>query len=326
MFKFIQNLFSNTQDQIDDELKQLIEKSIELTIKGTDPRLSQVNGYKKKLQKSVKVALQYIDNIVEEMHPPIEIGRRQYASDPQVHAYFGSASEIADLIKYDRDIQKYLYRSINKDGFLYLGMAMNMSEKNVLARKLVKGIVKKDVKQTAVNFSEHRFVEPSDNEKELKSKIKERVFMTLIQACLIKLIGIKDQKHELEEQRALLNAKLRNYKKQALGLEPAKLSGNDEDISFEKLNSELAEIEAKIKHISTNIVTLDQYIDVINGVMKNPSNYLKAINSSTRITRMNYVATLKDEDPGEEIVFTDFRANLNRVIGRMVKISRDELR
>lgn len=326
MLKFIRNLFSISHDQIDDELKNLIDTSIELTVKGTDPRLAQVNGYKKKLQNPIKIALQYIDNIVEEMQPPVEIGRRQYASDPQVHAFFGSAGEIANLVKHDRDIKEHLYRSVNHDGYLYLGMAMNMYEKNVLASKLIKGIVKKDVKRTAVNFSEHRFVEPSDNEQDLKRKIKERVFMTLIQASLIKLVGIKDQKHELEEQRSLLNAKLRNYKKQALGLEPVKHSDNDEDISFEKLNSELADIEAKLKHISTNIVTLDQYIDVISEVMENPSNYLKAEKSSIRMTRMNFTATLNDEDPGEEIVFTDFRANQNRVIGRLVKITHDELR
>ena len=88
----------------------------------------------------------------------------------------------------------------------------------------------------------------------------------------------------------------------------------------------LIDIEAKLKHISTNIVTLDQYIDVISEVMENPSNYLKAEKSSIRMTRMNFTATLNDEDPGEEIVFTDFRANQNRVIGRLVKITRDELR
>ena len=98
------------------------------------------------------------------------------------------------------------------------------------------------------------------------------------------------------------------------------------NISFKNLNSELSEIEANLKHISTNIVTLDQYIDVINEVMENPSNYLKAENSSIRMTRMNFTATVNDEDPGEEIVFTDFQANQNKVIGRLVKISRNELR
>ena len=44
------------------------------------------------------------------------------------------------------------------------------------------------------------------------------------------------------------------------------------------------------------------------------------------MTRMNFTATLNDEDPGEEIDFTDFQANQNRVIGRLVKITRDELR
>jgi len=326
MFNFIRNIFSSSNEQIDDDLKRLISNSIELTIKGTDPRLSQVSRYKKKLQNPIKVALEYIDRIVEAMSPPIKIGRRQYASDSQVHAFFGSASDIADLTKHDKDIKNYLYNNINEDEYIYLGMAMRLTTKNVFASKLVNDIVKKDVKRTAVNFSEHRFVDPRSDELELKKKIKERVFMTLIQAALVNLVGIKDQKHELEEQRSLLNAKLRNYKKQALGFEPGKHSEYKEDTSLEKLNTELTEIENTLSHISTNVVTLEQYIDIINEVMQNPNNYLTAENSSIRVTSMNYTATLKDEDPGKEIVFTDFRANQNRIIGRLIKISRDELR
>ena len=326
MFKFLNSFFSSSDKQIDESLKQLIDKSIDLTVKGTDPRLSQVSGHKKKFQDSIKHALLYIDNIIEQMHPPLEISRQQYAANPQVNAFFGTANDIKDLFQHNRDVSKYMYKSISDDEFIYLGMAMSLTTRNVLARKQVSGIIKKDVKRTAVSFSEHRLVDPCDSEVELRRKIKERVFMTLIQASLVKLIGIKDQKHELEEQRSLLMAKLRNYKKQALGLETGINPSTYENFSFKKLNSELSEIEANLKHISTNIVTLDQYIDVINEVMDNPSNYLKAENSSIRMTRMNFTATLNDEDPGEEIVFTDFQANQNKVIGRLVKISQNELR
>lgn len=325
MLNSILKLFSFTSEPIEEELKLLIEQSIELTVKGTDPRLSQVSGYKKKLQNSVKAALEYIDDIVEAMHSPLEIGRRQFASDPQVHAFFGSANDIAGMIKRDRDIKNHLYKSVSEDGYIYLGMATRVETKNVLARKLVNGIVKKDVKRTAVNFSGHRFVDPSNNENELRKKIKERVFMTLIQASLVNLIKIKDLKHDLEEQKSLLNSKLRNYKKQALGLEPINYSENKNNIGLDELKTELAEIEKKLAHMSTNIVTLDQYIEIINEVMNNPGEYLIVNNSSIRMTRMNYTATLKDEDTGENIIFTDFQANQNRVIGRLIKISRDEL-
>ena len=272
MFKIIRNIFSSSNDITNSELEQSIDKAIILTIQGTDPRLSQISGYKKKLRNSIKNALLYIDNIVEQMHSPLEISRQQYAANSQVNAFFGAASDIKDLFQHDREIKNYLYKSISDDDFIYLGMAMSLTKRNVLASKQVAGIIKKDVKRTAVSFSEHRLVDPSDSEKNLRNKIKERVFMTLIQASLVKLVGIKDQKHELEEQRSLLKAKLRNYKKQALGLETGIHSSTDEKISFDKLNSELSEIEANLKHISTNIVTLDQYIDVIKEVMENPSN------------------------------------------------------
>jgi len=326
MFSIVRKFFSTSHEQIDDELQQSIDNAIDITINGTDPRLAQIRGYKKKLKNSVKIALRHIDKIVEDMHPPLEINRRQYAADPQVHAFFGSASDIEDIFRRDRGIKEFLYRSVSNNEFLYLGMAMRMSTKNVLARKLVRGIEKKDVKRTAVNFSEHRLVEPCDSEQDLRSKIKERVFMTLIQACLIRLVSIKDQKHELEEQRSLLKAKLRNYKNQALGLEPVSRSSVDDKISFEGLKSELTEIESALKHISTNIVTLDQYLDVINEVMEHPTNYLKAENSSIRVTRMNFTTSLKEEDPGNDIVFTDFQANENNVVGRLAKISRNELK
>ena len=326
MLNIIKNFFSNNSNLEDDQSIQLVEHAIDLTVDGTDPRLHQLSGYRKKLRHSVKIAMQFVNEIVEEMHPPLEISRNHYVADPQVRAFFGSASDIDGLFKNSRELNEYLYHTVTNDEFIYLGMAMNLSIKNVLARKVVNGILKTDVKRTAVNFSDNRLVDPSESEASLREKIKERVFMALVQSSLMKLISVKDQKHELEEQRSLLNAKLRNYKKQALGIEPRMDSSEDNSISIETLRTELAEIENSLKHLSTNILTLDEYLEIINNVMENASSYIKAENSSIRVTKMNFAATENDDEPSEDIFYTNFETIERKVAGRLIKVARNEIK
>lgn len=321
MLSLLQSIFASSHKQHDDEFERIIDLAIDMTVEGTDPRLKVIRRYKKRLRDSVEIAVKYVIEVVDAMPAPLEISRSTFAADAQVNAFFASANELQQEISVNKQVREFIAGSVgSSDDYLYLGMAMNMAKKNVFVPVLKGEVIQKEVARTAVNFSEHRFVDPSDNEFSLRRKIKERVFITLVQCALAKLIRIKDKKQELESQRILLRAKLRNLKHQALGLEPLTDASTDENISHEKLEAKLAEIECTLKETAASVETLDQYLEIISGVMADPKNHIRVENSAIRLTRMNFFASLNDEDLGEEIIYTQFEPSEGEtVIGRLVK-------
>ena len=96
--------------------------------------------------------------------------------------------------------------------------------------------------------------------------------------------------------------------------------------SPEQLKEKLDEIENKLKESVTNIATLDQFLEIIGSVMADPEAYIRVENSSIQLTRMNLISSLKDEDPGEEIIYTTFKRNDEKdAIGRLLKVPYTEL-
>ncbi len=316
MLSLLQTIFASSHKHADDEYERIIDLAINMTVEGTDPRLKLIRSYKKRLRDSVEIAVKYVIEVVETMQTPLEMSRSAFAADAQVNAFFASANELEHEISINQSVREFVARSVgNSDDYLYLGMAMSLTE-----------IIQHDVARTAINFSEHRFVDPSDSELNLRRKIKQRVFMNLVQCALAELIKIKDRKQELESQRILLRAKLRNIKHQALGLEPLTDAITDENINREKLETELAEIERTLKETAASIETLDQYLEIISNVMANPKNHIRVENTAIRLNRMNFATSPNDEDPGEEIIYTDFESSEpKKIAGRLIKYPRAEL-
>ena len=327
ILEVLQTIFAIPQHQQDREREKIMDLAIDLTVTGTDPRLRLLRAYKKRLREAIEVAVAYVDKVVEEMPPSIELSAKAFSMDPQIKAYFASTQEFREEISNDQQIQTFAHQLVDaEDDYIYLGLAMEMAEKNIFVPSLVGEVVQREVARTAVNLSAHRFVDPCGSEKSLRRKIKERVFMDLVQCALTELSQTQHQKVELQQQRSILRAKLAQMQCHALGLEPFTQSIKHIDINYEKLETRLAETEESLKKITASIATLDEYLELIKVVMANPANYINVENASLRLTRMNLLATTRDEDPGEEIIFTFFTSSKGKkVVGRLIKYPRTEL-
>ena len=286
-----------------------------------------LRGYNKRLRDAIQIAIAYVDEVIDEMPAPLELSPKTFVINPQVKAYFASAQEFQNELSNDQQARIIARQLVDaQDEYVYLGLAMEVAKKTVFVPSLQGELIQREVARTAVNFSEHRYIDPSHSEQSLRRKIKKRVFMTLVQCALEELSQIQQQKTELQQQRSIMRAKLAQIKSHALGLEAFTQSIEHETLDYEKLHAKLTETEAKLKKISASIATLDEYLEIVNGVMAHPKNYVKVENTSVRITRMNLIAATTDEDPGEEIIFTRFESSVgeNRV-GRLIKYPRVQL-
>jgi hypothetical protein len=288
--------------------------AIEKTVEGTDPRLRLVHNYKKKLANSVQSALQYTDILVTRSTQPIPTNRQAYSLDPRVHAFFTSADEMQRIFSLDKGMRTFFGRPENQE--LQEGcalLAMKKQEKKIFGYEMEAGIIKRDVPQTAVTFSDHRLLAPARNANMIKEKLRKLAFNTLVECALANILDIRVHQHELEEQRRLLQEKLSTQKRNRYGLESV-LEANDDydhddEVSEETL-LQLRKIEHQLHKAKVDLRTLDDYLAQVNGVLSQPEKYLRLETVSVMLNRLGIQVNASGN--GDEITFHEVQMRESR--------------
>lgn len=319
MLSLLRTLFGQLEAGEPGPEEALVKLATEKAIDATDTRLRVVSGYKKKLRVPVERAIAYARGLASGFVEPLWISRSAFASDAQVHAFFGSASDIAPMINSSRPVRDFLrtpdHRSLD---VVYAAMRMARSEKLTVAPALSGDQVQMDVMRTAVNFSHKQIVLPSNSIDALHRELAERAFMSLTEIALRRLTSIKQKKTDLDKQRALLKDKLKHLQKRQLGLQPL-VSADATLDSVEEVEQRLEETERAFQATSASLSTLDNYLEQVAAVLAEPEAHIRIKPTSSRVTPMGFKAINDREDGTNEVFYTEIElADSTSFVGRFV--------
>lgn len=280
--------------------EQDIERAIDIILEETDPRLRLVRGYKRKLRKPVIRSLVYVNRLVARIPGAFEINRRNFGSNPQVNALFGSADDIDDLVSRSRALKKYFDEYPERD-VAYTTLVMTRTEKNVLGVELSGDMMKRDVAKVAVNFTGHRLVICGSSESELRDSLRWRGIHNLAIIALENIAHLKMKTSELEKQRLLLKIKLRDLQAQHRGLDALSVAGSEDFEGKQELSRRQNETEQQLKEARTHLGTLEDYLVQVRQVFNHPSRYLRLKPGCVRVDRMGIKIEKKASDKGAEV-------------------------
>ena len=300
-------VLTGSYDRLDDED---VEKAIDIIIEETDPRLRLVSGYKRKLRKPVIRSLVYVKRLITRIPGAFEVSRRNYGSDPQINALFGSADGIDELVSHSKVLKKYFEDNPDQDR-VYVPMAMKRTEKTVLGMELSGDIVRRDVAQVAVNFSDHWLGICGSGESELRDLLRWRGIHNLAITALEHIVRLKMKTSELEKQRALLKKKLRGLQAQHRGLDALTADAADEIEDKQVLTRHLEETEGQLREAHANPDTLEDYLAEICQVFDHPSHHLRVNPGSVRVNRMNIKVEDDSSDRGAEVFSAEIAVGNN---------------
>ena len=269
--------------------EQDIERAIGIVVEETDPRLRLVRGYRKKLRKPVIRSLVYVDSLVTRIPGPFEISRRAYGSNPQVNALFGSADDIETVFARSRALHGY-FRDWPDCERVFVPLAMYREEKKVMGMSLAGDIVRRDVAQTAVNFSGHRLGVCAASEADLRDRLKWRGIHNLAVAALENITRLKTGTTQLAEQRSLLEMKLRDLQAQHRGLDGLAVAPGTNEQEWRALKQHLEDTGRRLEEARAGLSTLADYLTQVTRVFNHPSRYLKVRPGSVRVDRMGIKA------------------------------------
>lgn len=210
-WKHIRHLLDAHQASRLDRLTQTerLSSAIETVVAGTDGRLRVIGNYRKRLRRSVRGLLDYMEDLVSDMPPSVVIRQSTFASNPLVNAFFVNTETMHQLFRQNREIQGFFNHKENQHRQeVFALLFLNRKEKNILGSEVQGGMILKEVLQTSVNFTDHRLTTPRATEETLRDELKKILFETIVQHLRAEIIRLRHGQTDEEKTAAMHNPQI----------------------------------------------------------------------------------------------------------------------
>ncbi|UCE89585.1 MAG: hypothetical protein JSW10_01740 [Pseudomonadota bacterium] len=295
----------------------IVIEAIENVIDGTEPRIRLVPGYRKQLHQAVAGALAYVDALVEQIPEAIGFNKRAFGCDARVNAFFASADEMRQLFSASSQLRECVDAP---DGCgrpeCFALLCMRMEEKSRLGVELNGEIIKRDVPQTVVNFSEHKLLAPGATEQQVRQGLRRCMFDALVTHVLEVVLAERANHGAPEDPRQVLEARRRA------------LHTRDRELAA-LLDSAQASlpIRAAVSGVVANAVVLtpQDYLQQVKELLSCPQDFVKLSRVTLNLTRLGVLSDRGDSAASAvQLVQIEIGEVLKRVVV-LVRYPRAEL-
>ena len=297
MLHFLSSLFKPSAGEAGAPDRALIEAATERAIDATDPRLRALGNYRKRLREPVEQAARHIIDLVDSQPAAVELSRRSYGTDPRLRAFFVSAEHLQEVLGGIKTVKDYLQGVSGPLPEAIFGLlSMAWKERTVLGTEQHGEILRRDVKQVAVSFFDHRFGGPAGSEADFRWELKKRGYDYLLEIALKTIISTRGKRQDLKREQHLLNRKLEAMKAGNWGLEG--MFAHDEAKTLEPaaLEAQIDAVETELLEVGSDTESLQRSLDELAGVLGQPAHWLSRRELSMRL---NYMGIRVEENPGE---------------------------
>lgn len=304
-------------EDLPERTKAAIPGVIDMMVETIDPRLRLVPGYQAKLGAAVRRTIVYMRTLVPEPPPPIELSRQAWAADPRLNAFFAAAEDVPRVMGRSKELRAWFDDPANtsaREAIALLGMELR--EQNVLGVAMEGGMLKHDVAQTTVSFSDHRIVMPAPTQADMRFEFGSRLLRGLTQIALKRIGAIQERQRGLEESKAQIATRLRMLQGGKSGLESLAEDPDAHEKEIETLERQLEQAKADLSESRTSLATLDGYLEQVNEVLTHPEEHLKLEKITVRVNRMGIKVAENSPEPASELLLT--RISLGPDFARVV--------
>jgi len=289
---------------IDTATQALIEHAV-VTV---DPLIKQVGGYERKLLPAVQHAIHYCDDIAARIPGPFEISRAAFAVDPLVHALFGSADDIEDMLARSQCVRDHLLELSLASGQCCALLGMRHREKSGFGVELSGEIVRMDVPQKTLYFSDHTLAEPSHDVAAARHRLSKLLFDGLLKSFAAHVADVRTERDGLHRDQAIASACVR--------------SGNAAETHTRRLETLREQLSA-----TSDALQPGNLLDRLAASLANPEPHLRLEPVSISVDRSGVITGMGHEGEGETLHFAELTSrDQRRWVVMLASIERDEAR
>lgn len=259
---------------IDSHTQDMLDRALDRVLQGTDNKINLVPNYRQKLYQSIIRALQYADNMVEQIPQPIELTDTQLVSNPYVRAFFYTTTGLKKVCNQSSELKEFFQEPehAQTDESCAL-LCMQKIQKNVLGMQLQGDRVIKDVQKSRITFVDHHIQSPAINERIARRELKCCIFEGLINNALANISALRAKRQQLETEQQILSSKLRSHNQGIVSNE----------ITYRNETLKLAKIEQQLHKIG--YITPEASLHQVNATLNHPEKFAQLKNIALKLDK-----------------------------------------
>lgn len=189
---------------------ELVWKAVERAVQRVEPRLRQGGDYPRRYRQPVAHALEYVQELAQAIPGPVEMNPELYGRDPFIHALFGSPEEMQHALCMSHAMHEYARRPGGPGTDAYALMGMRRREKTAFGMEMVGEVIRREVAQRVVCFTDHTLSGPAPTEDEARQLLMWNLFDSLVERLAERLAERQRARQELQKEKDYLTAQLRS--------------------------------------------------------------------------------------------------------------------
>jgi hypothetical protein len=217
-----------------------------------------------------------------------------------MRAFFATGEEVLRTFSQLPELRAW-FEANPAVGEVYTVLSMALIERHVLGAALEGDVVRRDVPQTTVSFTDHRARIFGASETQLREEIERRIVDQLALSAVVNATRDESRREVLEQERALLRMRLRLLQNQGRGVSGLGIRVNPELAEAARIQMDLAVNEANLNSLAAGHQSLDYQLDRLCDVLANPAQHFSVSARRLRIDRMNVVVDERSTQPAEDL-------------------------
>lgn len=286
----------------EDLLEESVAWSVDKAVTIVNPRLKALPDLREHLGPAAAASLRYLRQHVGGLASAIPLNDAQWAVQPALRAFFAAPGEIPQALGRSNNLRTF-FTKFPQLAQAYVILGVEYRQRQVAGMALQDGIVRGDVVQTVADFSQPAVRICGQNEEEVRQILITQCYEYLVAQALCEVAEKRGERQELEENRALLRARLRLLQQQGPGLGSLFGAPPANAVEQAKLEAELLANERDFEAIGGIQSILDSELEALLRVLTQPERYIRFEAVTIRINSMNVVV---DESSSESALKVDF--------------------
>jgi hypothetical protein len=287
---------------------------VERATKEVDPMIRQVSDHARRLAPAVRHALDYCTDIAGRIPGPYEISRSAFAADPLVHALFGSAEDIELMLAKSRCVREHLPTMSLADGQCCVLLGMRHREKSGFGVALDGEVVRSDVPQKTLYFTDHTLAEPTPDLPAARERLRDVLFDGLLKGFAAHVADVRAEHESLHKDHAIAHAVVRSRSS----------SGDDPESHTRRL----AQLEDALR-ATADALQPERLLAMLIETLVNPEPHLHLDPVSIRVDRGGVITGRGEAaaGDGDTLHFAELtNRDQRRWVVLLARIERDEAR
>lgn len=311
-----QKSMASHQTEIDTAIEQLFYE--------INPRLRFLPGHQETLDQPVWKTLQHIHHVIDGIAGPVDAAARQWSVNPLLRAIFANSSDMGRLFLRTPSLRNCVATA--QEDHCHVMIAATMQVRKVLGMAMRGDMMQRDVPQTRISFSDHRIVAAADGESALREKLKAFALEYVAHKVLANIAEARTECEGLEQELALLRARLRMKLRQDSGKACLcdRVEYSEDDMA--QTCALIKEKETLLSHTAIHQPTLKYFMDQLLLVLNSVDKLLQIHKVELHLDNMNILLETPDKGTVEPLELTEvLRAGHPARIMLIARIPRDEV-